>query len=55
MLTEIARGLPQPQEFVGQEGNSKIILVLRLHQVLNSSRERVQYEVDNNIKQEDNE
>ncbi|KAG2223965.1 hypothetical protein INT45_013422 [Circinella minor] len=52
VFDEIARGLPQPQEFVGQEGNSKIILVLRLHQVLNSSRECVQYEVDHNIKQD---
>ncbi|KAI9275772.1 integrator complex subunit 2 [Phascolomyces articulosus] len=53
VFDEIARGLPPPQEFVGQEGNSKIILVLRLHQVLNSSRESVQYEVDHSIKVEE--
>ncbi|KAI8138412.1 integrator complex subunit 2-domain-containing protein [Fennellomyces sp. T-0311] len=51
---EIARGLPAPQEFMGQEGNSKIILVLRLHQVLNNSRELVQHQVDRNVKQMDN-
>ncbi|KAG0174367.1 Integrator complex subunit 2 [Apophysomyces sp. BC1015] len=43
---EIARGLPAPKEFMGQEGNSKIILVLRLHKVLKDSRDLVQQEVD---------
>lgn len=43
---EIERGLPSPKEFIGQEGNSKVILVLRLHQVLNDARELVQYEVE---------
>ncbi|KAF7732034.1 Integrator complex subunit 2 [Apophysomyces ossiformis] len=43
---EIARGLPAPKEFIGQEGNSKLILVLRLHKILKDSRDLVQQEVD---------
>lgn len=39
---EISNGLPAPAEFVGQEENSKIILILRLHQVLSDSRDLVQ-------------
>ena len=38
---EISNGLPAPAEFVGQEENSKIILILRLHQVLSDSKELV--------------
>ncbi|KAI9472082.1 MAG: integrator complex subunit 2, partial [Benjaminiella poitrasii] len=43
---DIAKGLPEPRQFIGQEGNSKIILVLQLHKVLKSSRDLVQLEVD---------
>ncbi|EIE77406.1 hypothetical protein RO3G_02110 [Rhizopus delemar RA 99-880] len=42
----IAKGLPQPKEFIGQESSSKIILVLHLHKVLKDSRDLVQVEVD---------
>lgn len=42
----IAKGLPQPKEFIGQESGSKIILVLHLHKVLKDSRDLVQIEVD---------
>ncbi|CDS07806.1 hypothetical protein LRAMOSA01755 [Lichtheimia ramosa] len=41
---QISNGLPAPAEFVGQEENSKIILILRLHQVLSDSKELVQYQ-----------
>ncbi|KAI7898222.1 integrator complex subunit 2 [Cokeromyces recurvatus] len=43
---DIAKGLPEPRQFIGQEGNNKIILVLQLHKVLKSSRDLVQTEVD---------
>ncbi|ORE03848.1 hypothetical protein BCV72DRAFT_212449, partial [Rhizopus microsporus var. microsporus] len=42
----IAKGLPQPKEFIGQESSNKIILVLQLHKVLKDSRDLVQAEVD---------
>ncbi|KAI8092453.1 integrator complex subunit 2 [Gilbertella persicaria] len=42
---DIAKGLPEPKQFIGQEGNSKIILVLQLHAVLKDSREQVETEV----------
>ncbi|KAI7885214.1 hypothetical protein K492DRAFT_124137 [Lichtheimia hyalospora FSU 10163] len=38
---QISNGLPAPAEFVGQEENNKIILILRLHQVLSDSKELV--------------
>ncbi|KAI8355523.1 integrator complex subunit 2 [Blakeslea trispora] len=44
-LDDIAKGLPEPKQFIGQEGNSKIILVLQLHAVLKDSRELVEQEV----------
>lgn len=46
LLVDIAKGLPQPKEFIGQESSSKIILVLHLHKVLKDSRDLVQVEVD---------
>ncbi|KAI9279177.1 integrator complex subunit 2-domain-containing protein [Sporodiniella umbellata] len=42
----IAKGLPQPKEFIGQESGNKIILLLHLHKVLKDSRDLVQIEVD---------
>lgn len=45
-MTGIAKGLPQPKEFIGQESSNKIILVLQLHKVLKDSRDLVQAEVD---------
>ncbi|KAI8982634.1 integrator complex subunit 2-domain-containing protein [Pilobolus umbonatus] len=43
----IAKGLPEPQQFIGQEGNNNIIiLVLQLHKVLKDSRDLVQAEVN---------
>ncbi|KAI8988099.1 integrator complex subunit 2-domain-containing protein, partial [Mycotypha africana] len=42
---EIEKGLPKPKDFIGQEGNSKIILLLQLHKVLKDSRDLVQIEV----------
>ncbi|KAI9323255.1 integrator complex subunit 2 [Dichotomocladium elegans] len=51
---EIGKGLPAPEEFIGQEGNSKIILVLRLHQVLNESREFVQSKIDASVNDDSN-
>lgn len=43
---DIAKGLPEPKQFIGQEGTSKIILVLQLHKVLKDTTELVQMEVD---------
>lgn len=43
---DIQKGLPEPRQFIGQEGNSKIILVLQLHKVLQDSKALVQVEVD---------
>ncbi|KAI7897292.1 integrator complex subunit 2 [Mucor mucedo] len=42
---DIAKGLPEPKQFIGQEGTSKIILVLQLHKVLKDTTELVQKEV----------
>lgn len=45
VLLDIAKGLPEPKQFIGQEGTSKIILVLQLHKVLKDTTELVQKEV----------
>lgn len=45
-LIDIRKGLPEPRQFIGQEGNSKIILVLQLHKVLQDSKALVQIEAD---------
>ncbi|ORY95852.1 integrator complex subunit 2 [Syncephalastrum racemosum] len=38
---EIAQGLPRPEEYMQQQANSKIILVLQCHQVLKDARDAV--------------
>ncbi|KAL1932240.1 hypothetical protein VTP01DRAFT_9296 [Rhizomucor pusillus] len=47
VLEEIANNVPAPQKFIGQESSSKIILILRLHQVLNDTMEQVREELRN--------
>ncbi|KAI8079262.1 integrator complex subunit 2-domain-containing protein [Thamnidium elegans] len=45
-FNDIAKGLPEPSQFIGQEGTSKIILVLQLHKVLKDTTDLVQIEVN---------
>lgn len=46
-FSDIGKGLPEPSQFIGQKGNSKIILVLQLHKVLKDATDSVQIQVDN--------
>ncbi|KAI8377917.1 integrator complex subunit 2 [Radiomyces spectabilis] len=46
VFDDIFHGLPPPKDFIGQEGNTKIILFLRLHKTLKDARQLVQQQAD---------